>query len=342
MKRSTNILVLPLFLSVLAFVFCLWIGLGNRFEICVTAGCTLFEDAKLAGISMWWYGAAAFTALGICSACRYPGAGFVLAWVFLFADALLLTLMIFTAPCINCLVVAGFFFLIFLCLRKADRDSGYMSFQKPAKSLLVTLWSVLFIINIGAVLKSEVSTWSLGGNEKTASVHLFYSPSCSACRQAVEALAGKVDVAYYPVAEYPQDFARIAYMVSAVKKGETVNAAFQQAQSAKPLPFIEYRGLPSQLTRNMRSEIARLEAEKAKLEEQVKAGRQEEAQPAPVQNPAPGVQQPATAPQTEGSTDDRLPFETPDSSVSGACYGGTAPCTDDEAMPTFQAPRSRK
>lgn len=83
MKRSTNILVLPLFLSVLAFVFCLWIGLGNRFEICVTAGCTLFEDAKLAGISMWWYGAAAFTALGICSACRYPGAGFVLAWVFL-------------------------------------------------------------------------------------------------------------------------------------------------------------------------------------------------------------------------------------------------------------------
>ena len=374
MKRSTNILVLPLFLSVLAFVFCLWIGLGNRFEICVTAGCTLFEDAKLAGISMWWYGAAAFTALGICSACRYPGAGFVLAWVFLFADALLLTLMIFTAPCINCLVVAGFFFLIFLCLRKADRDSGYMSFQKPAKSLLVTLWSVLFIINIGAVLKSEVSTWSLGGNEKTASVHLFYSPSCSACRQAVEALAGKVDVAYYPVAEYPQDFARIAYMVSAVKKGETVNAAFQQAQSAKPLPFmqeftpealllkfrilrnkahvyqsgskvipfIEYRGLPSQLTRNMRSEIARLEAEKAKLEEQVKAGRQEEAQPAPVQNPAPGVQQPATAPQTEGSTDDRLPFETPGSSVSGACYGETAPCTDDEAMPTFQAPRSRK
>ena len=365
MKRSTNILVLPLFLSVLAFVFCLWIGLGNRFEICVTAGCTLFEDAKLAGISMWWYGAAAFTALGICSACRYPGAGFVLAWVFLFADALLLTLMIFTAPCINCLVVAGFFFLIFLCLRKADRDSGYMSFQKPAKSLLVTLWSVLFIINIGAVLKSEVSTWSLGGNDKTASVHLFYSPSCSACRQAVEALAGKVDVAYYPVAEYPQDFARIAYMVS---------AAFQQAQSAKPLPFmqeftpealllkfrilrnkahvyqsgskvipfIEYRGLPSQFTRNMRSEIARLEAEKAKLEEQVKAGRQEEAQPAPVQNPAPGVQQPATAPQTEGSTDDRLPFETPDSSVSGACYGGTAPCTDDEAMPTFQAPRSRK
>lgn len=163
-------------------------------------------------------------------------------------------------------------------------------------------------------------------------------------------------------------------MVSAVKKGETVNAAFQQAQSVKPLPFmqeftpealllkfrilrnkahvyqsgskvipfIEYRGLPSQLTRNMRSEIARLEAEKAKLEEQVKAGRQEEAQPAPVQNPAPGVQQPATAPQTEGSTDDRLPFETPDSSVSGACYGGTAPCTDDEAMPTFQAPRSRK
>ena len=107
------------------------------------------------------------------------------------------------------------------------------------------------------------------------------------------------------------------------------------------IPFIEYRGLPSQLTRNVRSEIARLEAEKAKLEEQLKAGRAEEAQPAPVQNQAPAAQQSAPAPQTEGG-DERLPFETPDSSVSGSCYGGSTPCPDDEAMPTFQAPRSRK
>lgn len=372
MKRSTNILGLPLALSILAFAFCVWIGLGNRIDICVTAGCTLFEDARLAGISMWWYGAAAFAVLGFCSAARYPGAGFAVAWLCLFADALLLTLMIFTAPCINCLVVAVFFLLIFLCMRRADRDTGYLAARKAARSWLVTIWALLFVVNIGAVLKSEVATWSLGSNEKTASVHLFFSPSCSACRQAVEALAGKVDVAYYPVAEYPQDFARIAYMVAAVRKGETVSDAFQKSQSAAPLPlmqeytpealllkfrilrnkahvyqsgakvipFIEYRGLPSQLTRNARSEIARLQAEKARLEKQLQERSAVQAQPVPDAAPAP--QQNAAPSHQESGGDETLPFDSPESSVSGACYGDGHPCADDEAMPTFQAPRSRR
>ena len=57
MNRSHEIVTGALCLALLGAAFCAWSALGNEVNLCVTAGCSLYQDTTLAGISLWWLGA---------------------------------------------------------------------------------------------------------------------------------------------------------------------------------------------------------------------------------------------------------------------------------------------
>ena len=83
-------------------------ALGNEVAFCVTAGCSLYQDLVIGGLSMWWIGTAAFGALVFLALLGAVPAGHLLAGLILLGDIFLLLLMALTSPCVSCLVVACF------------------------------------------------------------------------------------------------------------------------------------------------------------------------------------------------------------------------------------------
>lgn len=318
---SRGVMPGPLLVGVLGAAFCIWSASGNAINLCVTAGCSLFQDAAIAGISMWWFGAAAFTVLCMLSLVGSAGLGTAAAGLCLFLDTLLLLLMLVTVPCVGCLFVALLFALSYMAFRHASAPRD----REPGRSLMLLVWMGFFLVNIGAVVRAEVGTWAMHGPED-ASVHMYFSPSCSVCREGVAALSGRVNVAFYPVAENADDVLSIASMLRALENGNNMNEALKSAQresaefaaagvmerwspdmlllrfrllcnkahifaaGGQSVPFLEYHGLPTSLA--------------AKPE-------------VPQQHPR------TTAP-SQPSTDYTLPI---DPGVAGSCGGSdAAPC----------------
>lgn len=307
----------PLLVGVLGAAFCIWSASGNAINLCVTAGCSLFQDFTVAGVSMWWFGAAAFTLLCVLSLVGSAALGVVAAGLCLFLDALLLVLMLLTVPCVGCLFAALLFALSYMAFRHGatprDKETG--------RSILLWIWLGLFLVNVGAVVRAEVGTWAMHGPED-ASVRMYFSPSCSVCREGVNSLSGRVNVAFYPVAENSEDVLRIAAMIRGLEDGNSMSEALKAAQKenatagflegyspdmlllrfrllcnkahifasgGQSVPFFEYHGLPSSLAEPAGQRAAR--------------------------PPVPSQQQ---------STDYTLPIE-PD--VAGSCGGANAaPC----------------
>ena len=281
MKRSPSPVYGALVLSVAALAFCVWVKTGNSFDICFTEGCTLYADASIGGVSLWWLGALTFFLLGGLALFRLPGLGRLAAGAALCCDLCLLALMAFTAPCFNCLVAAGFFLAVYLSFRRACQPAQTISSRGQGRSLLALVWTLLFLFNAGAVLKSFAGVWAVNENLEHAKVHFYFSPSCKACRAGVEALAGKVDVAFLPVAESSRDLARIRIMARELHSGSNILEALAKSEAASEpglldyldrdmlavkfrvlrnqahvfhagsqvVPFVEYQGLPGHLAK---------------------------------------------------------------------------------------------
>lgn len=278
MKNSHGVLSGTLCLALVAVAYCVWTAFGNDVNVCVTEGCSLYQDANLGGVSLWWIGAVTFAVLALLALVGAARVGRVIAGLALAGDILLLLLMAATAPCISCLGAALFFVGVYACFRRADMDPQGKG--APARrSVLVLCWLVLFLINAGASARLAASVWSISDPSGAPSVRVFYSPSCAACAQAVEALSGNVGAAFYPVAETPEDVYMIAAMREAVERGRNMKEALELAKKAEnpgglaalspdmlwlrlrllrnkahvylsgtqTVPFIEYRGLPSML-----------------------------------------------------------------------------------------------
>ncbi len=111
MNRSHEIVTGALCLALLGAAFCAWSALGNEVNLCVTAGCSLYQDTALAGISLWWLGAGAFAVLSFLALLGLAHWGRILAALTLAGDVALLLVMALTAPCVSCLIVAIFFAL---------------------------------------------------------------------------------------------------------------------------------------------------------------------------------------------------------------------------------------
>ena len=280
MKRPRDILVSPLLISLLAATFCLWCGFGNDINFCVTAGCSLYQDFTPGGISLWWIGAAVFTILAVPALLGLAGAGRALSGLALLGDIGLLLLMALTAPCINCLVAAVFFALLYQRFNSALRQGGGRSLSSRSPSLLLWIWFLMFAVNVGAVGRSQIGLWPILGDEE-ARVRIFFSPSCPKCREGVDILSGNVDVAFYPLAEEDRDVYRVAHMVGLLDTGMNIADALSRSLDVAPpqgmgayspdmlltrfrmlcnkahvfmaggsvIPFFEYHGLPAMLTR---------------------------------------------------------------------------------------------
>ncbi len=319
-RRSHHALPGTALLCLAALLFCLWVSFGGGPEICFTAGCSLYRDFTVAGVSLWFVGAAAFAALGILAVSGRAGAGHALAAAGLVIDTCLLILMVLTAPCFNCMVTALFLLAVFLSFRSAcSSESGPERSGRRGHSLILMVWGFCFLCNTGIVLKSQVPLYCLSDNADEAAVRYYFSPSCPACRQGIEQLSGSIDTAFFPVAENDLDVARVARMEEALARGSNMAQALAEARAADyagacgpfgcgPLmlrlrllcnkahllmeagavvPFVEYRGLPRHLSTP----------------------------------PAPAVQRPAVR-----STDPPIPL----GSVSGFCTGGGGSCEEDE------------
>ncbi len=329
MNRPREIHTGALCLALLAAAFCFWSAAGNDLGLCVTGGCALYQDATVAGVSLWWVGSGVFLLLGLLALLGAAGLGRALSALALLADTALLLLMALTAPCSNCLVVAVFFALLYRSFRKTALSRARTS--QGGRSLLLAAWLVLFLVNLGAVGRSQAGVWAMTDNEDAA-VRVFFSPSCPSCRDAVAALSGHVDVAFCPLAENDADVQTTARMLRLLDDGTSMIDALLKARAESPqataslhpdmlllrfrmlrnkahvlstgsqtVPFLEYRGLPSML------------AQKNREREERRA-----APPAQPPAPAPG-QPPAQPPEHE---DAHLPVEP---LTAGQC-GGANPC----------------
>ena len=230
---------------------------------------------------MWWIGTAAFGALVFLALLGAVPAGHLLAGLILLGDIFLLLLMALTSPCVSCLVVACFFALAYWLFGRALHRAGK---RPPERPLLLYAWLLLFVVNAGQVMRTQGEVWSISENPRQATVRMFFSPSCSACREGIDILSGSVDVAFCPVAENDTDVARVERMLLLLEEGKSLREAVAACQNveepgpwaflhpgqwglrlrlqrnrahifnagSRTVPFFEYRGLPAMLKKQAR------------------------------------------------------------------------------------------
>ncbi len=275
-QRSSAPLIMlwPLLASLAGLAFCAWSAYGNAFQICLSAGCEISKDMAIGGISLWWFGCAAFATLIILSFSGRPMLGVVVAGLFLVADIGLLLLMLMTASCLSCLIVALFFALVYTAFRHAGK--GY---DPIGRSWLIFVWALFLVANLGGVLRETMTPWALSGPEEPQ-VNVYFSPTCPSCLDAIAAMAPNPTAAFYPVLKKPAEFDLVAHMADALSEGKNVHEALLYAQNigeAQPkqgffssallrlrllfnqaylsrngisvVPVIEYKGLPAFLAR---------------------------------------------------------------------------------------------
>ncbi len=338
-KFSPLIMPGPLLISILGVAFCAWSALGNSLDFCITAGCELNSDTALWGISLWWYGAVAFCILTILALSGRPWLGVCAAGFCVILDLFLIILMLTTSPCVSCLIVGLLFVLNYMAFRYAGKGLNPLP-----RSILIAVWMVFFIANVGIIIRDSFGTWAVYGAEKP-SISVFFSPSCPHCLTAVQALVSNKDAAFYPIDEKDGDFDAIARMLHNIARGDNILVAMEKAKKASenPLgffdnaylyfrltrnkaevimsgsnvvPFIEYQGLPAAL-------IPPKEKPKPKSPPPPKV----ETEPMETLESMDPIHQQNTTPNVEGNTDATLPIDT---GIAGSC-GGEAekPCPED-------------
>lgn len=220
---------MPACLSLAGLLFCFWVSLTDGEALCLTDGCALFQDFRLAGVSLWQGGLAFFSLLLALCLLRFSSAARFCATIALAADTLLLGVMLFTAPCVNCLIVGLFIAATFLALRR-EKTGG----ERPCRSPLLLLWGLLFLFDLGAVIRDGAEPWSPLPEQESASVHIYFSPSCRACQTLVELAPRMADARWFPVAEDNRDIWLIRVMSDALASGTALPEAVKQAHAAVP------------------------------------------------------------------------------------------------------------
>ncbi|MCL2123264.1 MAG: hypothetical protein FWH34_04155, partial [Desulfovibrionaceae bacterium] len=200
-------------LSLLGAGFTSWSAWGNAIDLCFTAGCTIYQDTTIAGISVWWIGTGCFGLLALLAVAGRPGLALFVSAVALLLDCLLLLLLAVTSPCVACLITGMFFGLTYAAFRNAAADVK----RPPSRSWLLFFWSFLLVANLLNVVRNEMGTWAI---KEAADPYMkfYFSPTCSACQEGIRALSGRTDVSFYAVSKSEQDTLLIAAMKHAVQR----------------------------------------------------------------------------------------------------------------------------
>lgn len=216
---------LPAGICLVGLFFCLWVLFSGGEELCLTNGCTLFQETEIAGISLWHAGSALFVFLLLFCLARFVFMARLLALAALFIDTFLLGVMLFTAPCVNCLIVGILIALACLSLCRVEKNSA-----RPA---LFWLWLLFFLFNAGSVVRDFSEPWHLLAGEEQA-VHVYFSPSCQACRKLTAQAEKLSEARWYPVSENRRDLWVIHAMQERVESGVPLSRAVAEALAAVP------------------------------------------------------------------------------------------------------------
>ncbi|MBO4316724.1 MAG: hypothetical protein J5855_00380 [Mailhella sp.] len=276
-----TVLVKPCMAAFAGMLFSLWNIFGDTSALCVTEGCSLFTDFKIGAFSLWWLGVAGFALLIASAVLGLGKTGRFLAACGVLADSFLLLVMVFAAPCANCLIAGALLALAYYFYLRDPAEKG-----RSGMSPVLCLWLALFVVNAGAAASESLGPWALKVNgdglaSADAGVQIYFSPSCPACKKLVSAQGKAEGIAWYPVAENADDIWRVLDMKRKIEAGEGLYLALLSASSldtggrgirdmldpesllmqfrlwrnsahvlkggSKRLPFVEFRGAPASM-----------------------------------------------------------------------------------------------
>lgn len=213
--------------ALLAFagaIFCTLNATKNFDVICVTAGCEIFKDIAVYGISLWWVGTALFLTLTLLNFFNYRSTALALALFAVIADLGFLLFMSFTAPCVPCLIFAAILFLQFML------QCSILKRQSRLIIPVLIVWAFFFTPNIFSTVNEQLGTWAISGTTQP-DVQVYFSPSCASCKALIPKISEKDsgNIAYYPVAETGADVDAILIMQDAVNNGTSMYIAFNRS-----------------------------------------------------------------------------------------------------------------
>ena len=250
-SQSNTTLWGTFFFALLGLVWCGYLSFPTANPApCVSSGCILFRDFRIAGVSLWWVGGAYFFLLAILSIRGNRYAARTLAMLGLFVDVLLLIIMLFTVPCFDCLVAGAIIGLCYYTTLRPAPDSWFVG-KEVTPSVLLPVWFGLFLGNGVLAVNEQIPLHALG-NTRTSEIRVFFSPSCKACREAVSALGNAA--ALYPVMESERDFDAILRFSALLKADIPAHEAMLRSMNEnEPVPLLalhEWGILRLQLLRN--------------------------------------------------------------------------------------------
>ena len=295
MRSHRQFPAIPFLLCFIGLAFCLGVSLSGGTALCLTDGCALFQDFSLAGVSLWLAGASFFGVMLLLCVLRFSSFARFSAGIALAADILLMAIMSFTAPCVNCLLVGLLIALTYCALL---RETALH--KRARRSPLLLVWALFFTISAGGILRDSAELWSPLPHTGQEAVQVFFSPSCRACQTLTEQANALPDAAWLPVAEDSRDIWLIHAMSKHLSTGLPLHEAISKAHADIPgladapdlmalpayrfgllnpemlllqfrlwknrahvlaagsdrLPFVEFKGLPSFLSGEKKNAIA--------------------------------------------------------------------------------------
>lgn len=228
MKSKIQKIFLPLCLSLLGMAFSLWNIKDSAAETC-SLGCSTFADFSLAGFSLWWFGFLYFVLFFLlCLGRRFYFLS-VLTALGLFLDTCLLVIMIFTVPCVQCLMIGSLIAISSLFILK---HYGY--FIQKVLSFLLFTWLLCFSAVLASLLVSSFSPWAISSynnaEQEQSSIKIFFSPSCQHCERLVNVYHNSPDIAWYPIQQNEDDVYRYQIMLEALESGASFSLAYKEAK----------------------------------------------------------------------------------------------------------------
>lgn len=199
------------------------------FDTVCTEACGLFANFTIMGVSLWWVSAVFFTVVLILSLFGLAYCIRVLTAAALFADVFLLFIMLNTTLCFLC-VCAG---ILVACSYYTVRYENRRPLDPYPKTLLLSLWSIMFVLLLGSAINANQRGISFAKVENPAT-NIFFSPSCPACKKILMAEHENKNIAWYPVEEKENDIWRILFMQERINAGDTVYQALLKAEESKP------------------------------------------------------------------------------------------------------------
>ncbi|MEI6259948.1 MAG: hypothetical protein WCR46_08580 [Deltaproteobacteria bacterium] len=234
--KTAKVSGLAVGLNVVGLSFCLLSAFRMTDVLCITQGCSVYENFSLFGVSLYGFGSAAFLMLLFFAIARQGRYLLMVSAFFLILDSVFLTTQILLWPCMKCLIVAALFgavMVVAMIIQDQDKKTGM--------KWVMSVWFLLFFVDVIAVAKESVSPWPVYGYD-AAPVHLYFSPTCPSCQGMIDALLAKTSaptqIALYPISKNPEDTVKIMFLEKQLKKGTALKEALVLCQQAKEVNTI--------------------------------------------------------------------------------------------------------